>query len=153
MCQDTKQTQPVAMKPMLGALLRAPGTAIVERIAADLVAAGYDDIRPSHFSVFQQLPTEGGRLTMLAERAQITKQSMGALVEHLVAGGYLERVPDPADGRAQIIRRTARGWQVEQIARTSISRLEAEWGDALGEERMQQLRQTLTDLAELLKRT
>jgi DNA-binding MarR family transcriptional regulator len=141
------------MTPMLGALLRAPGAAIVERIASDLVAAGYSDIRPSHFSVFQQLPAEGGRLTLLAERAQITKQSMGALIDQLVTTGYLERVPDPADGRAQIIRRTARGWQVEQIARASISELESEWADALGAERMQQLRQTLTDLAELLERT
>jgi DNA-binding MarR family transcriptional regulator len=141
------------MTPMLGALLRAPGAAIVERIASDLVAAGYSDIRPSHFSVFQQLPAEGGRLTLLAERAQITKQSMGALIDQLVTTGYLERVPDPADGRAQIIRRTARGWQVERIARASISELESEWADALGAERMQQLRQTLTDLAELLERT
>ncbi len=153
MSQDVEPTRPVVMTPMLGALLRAPGAAIVERIASDLVAAGYSDIRPSHFSVFQQLPAEGGRLTLLAERAQITKQSMGALIDQLVTTGYLERVPDPADGRAQIIRRTARGWQVERIARASISELESEWAEALGAERMQQLRQTLTDLAELLERT
>ena len=152
MCQQPVSGQQVTLTPMLGALLRAPGVAIVKRIAADLAAAGHTDLRPSHFSVFQPLPAEGGRLTMLAERAQITKQSMGALVDQLVAGEYLERVADPADGRAQIIVRTERGWQVERIARASIAQLEDEWSEALGHERMLQLRQTLTDLAALLDR-
>ena len=143
-------TNQIEMTPMLGALLRAPEAAIVARIAADLAAAGYTDLRPAHFSVFQQLPTEGGRLTALAERAQMTKQSMGALVEHLVQCGYLERVVDPTDGRAQIIRRTDRGWNVERIARGSIQQLEDEWGAALGHERMQQCRQFLEDLSAIL---
>lgn len=152
MRQDADLAGQIEMTPMLGALLRAPGAAIVARIVAALADAGYNDVRPSHFSVFQQLPAEGGRLTMLAERTQMTKQSMGVLVDHLVTTGYLERAADPSDGRAQIIRRTERGWQVERIARVSISQLEADWAEALGEERMHQLRQTLTDLAALLDR-
>jgi DNA-binding MarR family transcriptional regulator len=143
-------TQQPEMTPMLGALLRAPGAAIVARIAADLARAGHTDLRPAHFSVFQQLPAEGGRLTVLADRAQMTKQSMGALVEHLVRAGYLERIVDPTDGRAQIIRRTDRGWDVERIARASIQQLEDEWGEALGHERVQQCRQFLADLSGLL---
>lgn len=89
-------------------------------------------------------------MTALAVRAQITKQSMGALVNHLVTNGYLERVEDPSDGRAHIIRRTERGWQVERIARASIQQIEHEWGEALGHERMQQCREFLKDLAALL---
>ena len=145
-------TKQITMTPMLGALLRAPAAAIVTRIAVDLVAAGHTDLRPAHFSVFQQLPAEGARLTELAERAQMTKQSMGALVDHLVQAGYLERVADPSDGRAQIIRRTEPGWQVERIARTSIQQLEEEWGDALGHEQVRQLRQILENLGAILDR-
>jgi DNA-binding MarR family transcriptional regulator len=143
--------EPVRMERMLGALLRIPFQAINARIARNLAAAGYTDLRPAQFSVFQHLPREGARLTDLAERAQMTKQSMGALVGHLEAGGYLERVPDPVDGRAQIIRRTDRGWAVERLARASIQALEEEWGQWLGKERLQHCRAFLSDLAALLE--
>lgn len=142
--------QPVVMTRLLGALLRLPLQAINARIAADLAAAGYADLRPAHFSVFQYLPAEGARATELAERAQMTKQSMGDLVDYLEGHGYVERVPDPADRRARIVRRTERGWAVERAARASIQHLEDEWGRHLGEERMRQFRTTLEDLAAML---
>src|SRR3712207_8110617 len=41
-----------------------------------------------------------------SERAGMTKQSMGYLVDYLQQHGYLERVPDPDDQRAQTIRIT-----------------------------------------------
>jgi DNA-binding MarR family transcriptional regulator len=135
---------------MLGAMLRTPLRAITARVGADLAAAGYDDLRPAHFVVFQNLPAEGANATTLAERAEITKQSMGYLLDHLERHGYIERVPDPTDQRARIVRRTARGWAVEWAARASIQRLEDEWSAHLGEERMQQFRAVLVDLGVLL---
>lgn len=139
------------MERMLGALLRIPFQAINARIVRDLEAAGFEDLRPAHFTVFQHLPAGGGRQTELAERAQMTKQSMGALVDHLVSGGYLERAQDPEDGRAKIVQRTDRGWEVERIARQSIRQLEEEWGEKLGRERLRECRQFLQDLAVLLE--
>ena len=57
------------------------------------------------------------RSPTLAERAQMTKQSMGELVRHLEAHGYVERMPDPADGRAKLVRATDRGREVYAIVR------------------------------------
>ncbi len=121
----------VNMDRMLGALLRLPSQAIVERIARDLSRAGHDDLSPAQFVVFQYLPAEGARTTELAERAGITKQSMSALVQALIANGYLARQPDPSDRRAAIIVRTATGWEIERIAREAISELVDEWRNAL----------------------
>ncbi len=143
--------QQPALTPMIGALLRAPLQAINARIAADLAAAGYGDLRPAHFAVFQYLPAEGAHATALAERAQMTKQSMGYLIDHLEQRGYVERVPDPADQRARVVRRTARGWAVDQTARASIGRLEDEWGARIGAERMREFRAVLADLGTLLQ--
>lgn len=39
----------------------------------------------------------------LAEEARMTKQSMGELVAYLERRGYVERLPDPRDGRARIV--------------------------------------------------
>ena len=46
-------------------------------------------------------------MSVLAERAAITKQSMAELVAHLERHGYVERVPDPTDRRAKLVRSTA----------------------------------------------
>jgi DNA-binding MarR family transcriptional regulator len=86
-----------------------------------------------------------GQLADLAARAAMTKQSMGALVDDLERGGYVVRIPDPADGRARIVRRTERGWMVEQVARASVRAFEAEWVAHVGEERMRQFRSVLEE--------
>ncbi len=89
--------------------------------------------------VFQHLLLEGMHLTELAERAQITKQSMGYLVDYLQERGYVERVPDLVDGRARVTRQIVQG-------------IEEDWACRLGEHKMDQLRQLLKELiAELEK--
>src|SRR5215467_15194486 len=105
---------------MIGALLRIPREAAIKQVVAGLVAAGFGDVRPAHFTVFQHLPPEGMRLTALAEAALLTKQSMGYLVDDLETLGYVERVPDPADRRAKLVRLTTRGWQVDDTVRAVI---------------------------------
>lgn len=136
---------------MIGALLRIPFQAINARLDTELAAAGFADLRPAHFSVFQHLPTDGARVTELAERAQITKQSMGYLVDYLEERGYVERVPDPVDGRAAIVRLTERGRAVDRTAREIIGNIEDEWARQLSVRRMHQLRDSLRRLVEILE--
>ncbi len=135
------------LEPMLGALLRRPLRALTLRVASDLAAAGFTDLRPAHLTVFQQLDADGSRLTDLAARAQMTKQSMGALIDDLARWGYLERIPDPADGRARIVRRTERGWAVERTARASVRAFETEWTARIGAARMARFRSVLEEFA------
>jgi DNA-binding MarR family transcriptional regulator len=136
---------------MLGALLRIPFQAIVARIYAGLVARGFTDLRPAHFVVFQLIKPEGSRVTELADQAQITKQSMGALVDHVEACGYIERLPDPTDRRAKIVRLTERGWALDAAAREILKQTEEEWEQQLGVGRMDDLKQILRDLTDLLE--
>ena len=137
---------------MLGAMLRIPFQAIVARIDEGLRARGFTDLRPAHFVIFQHIHGEGSRITQLAEQAQITKQSIGSLVDHMVACGYVERVPDPDDGRAKIVRLTDRGWELNNAAREILSNIEQEWAEYLGYERMAQLKQILKDLIVMIER-
>jgi DNA-binding MarR family transcriptional regulator len=115
-----------------------------------LHAAGYDDLRPAHAAVFANLRGEGSRAVDVADRAGMTKQSMGYLVDYLVERGYLERMPDPTDGRAQLIRLTPRGWDAEQAGNAAFAAIEAEWSARLGDERWAELRTLLTQLLETL---
>src|SRR6266700_5494044 len=97
-------------RPNIGILLRDPVQEVIRRVSVGLADAGFDDLRPAHTAVFQHIEAGGSRLTDLAERAQITKQSMGYLIDHLEERGYLERRPDPTDRRAALVCLTERGW-------------------------------------------
>jgi DNA-binding MarR family transcriptional regulator len=120
-------------------LLMMLGEQFSVRVYEGYAAAGFDDIRPAHQVVFDLLSHEGDRVVDLAKRADTTKQAMGYLVAYLEERGYLERVPDPKDGRAQIVRRTTRGWDVTRVARHLILQIQQEWGEQFGTERMEQL--------------
>ena len=115
-------------------------------MSAGLADAGFDDLRPAHTAVFQHIDANGSRLTDLADRAQITKQSMGYLVDYLEQHGYVERRPDPSDRRAALVCLTERGWDQVRTALGIIAALEQEWTDALGEPRVEQLRALLDEL-------
>ena len=135
---------------MIGALLMIPAQEITRRVSAALLLQGFTDYRPTYQMVFQWCRPEGSRLTELAERAGITKQSMGEIIDALEQRGYVERIPDPTDGRAILIRRTQRGWQVNRVAREVVEQIQQEWAQTLGEERFRHLLEILRQLALLL---
>ncbi|WP_052889398.1 MarR family winged helix-turn-helix transcriptional regulator [Thermogemmatispora carboxidivorans] len=136
---------------MIGALLRIPFQQTVARVYQRLTEAGYTDLRPTHFVLLQQLRPEGMRVTELASLAQMTKQSMGAIVDYVEERGYIERIPDPRDGRARLVRLTPRGREVERVARAAIAELESEWAQYLGHERFAALRSALQDLVTFIE--
>jgi DNA-binding MarR family transcriptional regulator len=109
-------------------------------------AAGYTDIRPGHGCVFGTIDPEGSRLTDLAERAGMTKQTVGEVASDLEKLGYVERVPDPSDGRAKIIRMTERGREAQAIGRGLIDGIERDWAERFGAERVAVLRDLLEDI-------
>ncbi len=131
----------------LDQLLRVPFQALVAELHRRLAEAGFGDIRPAYTSVFALLDEHGMRLGELAERAQLTKQLMNYLVTTLEQLGYVERAPDPTDGRARIVRLTARGLQASQAGRRIIFEIEADWAARAGGKRMRRLRSDLETLA------
>jgi DNA-binding MarR family transcriptional regulator len=136
--------------PNLGNLLRDPAFFINERLLERVAAAGFSDIRIAHTAVFQHVLDAGSRITELAERAQLTKPTVVYLVNDLEAMGYVERIPDPDDGRAKLVRLTARGHTARTTGRAAIAEIETEWRAALGEQRLAQLRQLLLELRAFL---
>ena len=133
----------------VGLLLFLPYRAMETRVFDELTAAGFDDITPAQARIFQRIAPEGSRLTDLAAQAGITKQSAGFLVDQLERTGYVERVPDPADRRARLVRVAERGALSVEASRGIVARVEGEWTDHLGQRRMAQLRSILSDLREI----
>jgi DNA-binding MarR family transcriptional regulator len=119
------------------------------RVFEALAAAGFTDFTPSQARVFQRIAPDGSRLTDLAEQAAITKQSAGFLVDQLERAGYVERVPDPSDARARLVRVAERGRRAIPLAAAVVAEVENEWAAHLGQRRMEQLRDTLARLREI----
>jgi DNA-binding MarR family transcriptional regulator len=116
-------------------------------IAKGAVLAEFErDLRPTHGCVFRFVRGDGMRLTELAGLAGMTKQSVGELVDDLVGLGYVERAPDPADGRAKLIRLTPRGAEAQREGFRLFARLEARWAKRFGAERLALLRETLEEI-------
>ena len=130
----------------LAILLREPFRAMSARLMERLVERGHPEVRFAHGNVFQYLDDEGTRVSLLAERAQVSKQAMAQLVAHLEAHGYVERVADPGDRRAKLVRATDRGRDVYTIARELMAEVDAHLIERLGEAKLQRLRALLAEL-------
>jgi DNA-binding MarR family transcriptional regulator len=132
----------------VGVLLFIPYRHMEQRVLAAVTAGGHD-ISLAQARLFQRLDRDGSRLTDLARAAQMSKQAAAFLVDELEAGGYVERVPDPTDRRARLIRITPRGRDVVAVALDVQRQIEAEWEVRLGPRRMADLRDTLEELREI----
>ncbi|MFT4706054.1 MAG: DNA-binding MarR family transcriptional regulator [Bradymonadia bacterium] len=110
------------------------------------------DLRTAHTTLFPHIDFEGTRLTELALRLGVSKQAVGQLVNELVEMGAFERVPDPDDGRARLVR-FARGKDAVVAGLEVLLEVEAELRDRLGDAAIEVLHGTLVALeAELLDR-
>jgi DNA-binding MarR family transcriptional regulator len=127
----------------LGVALREAFIAVNDLVLARLVASGHVAVRPAHGVVFQYLDDAGTTVSLLADRAQMTKQAMAELVAHLETHGYVTRTPDPKDRRAKLVVPTDRGREVIAIAQGLVPELEARVTAGLGEDRLRALREDL----------
>ena len=128
------------------ALLSQVRDAVGAELFARLTALGFAELRPAHGCVFGNIDDEGSRLTDLAARSGFTKQSVGEAVADLQKLGFVERVSDPADGRAKIIQLTPHGREALAASQEIFADIEGRFAEDVGEERYAQFRETLLEL-------
>ena len=135
--------------PHVGAMMRVVWQWVWKEIYSGVVAAGVDDVNPAHVALFGYPGLDRQRPSELAERLQITRQSVNDLLCHLEQHGYLTRRPDPSDGRARVVRLTARGRRLQETIHDQARAAEQHIADALGTSRFAQLQRALEDLTTL----
>jgi len=144
MTSDSKKL-PIEI-PLTG-LLDIAFDAMIAEFRTELEKSEFMDIRPTHGCVFRFVKDGGGmRLTEIAERANMTKQSVGEIVDDLAARGYVKRVPDPNDRRAKLICLTERGEEAQAYGFRLFAEVEKRWAERYGAERIASLRETLEEI-------
>jgi len=132
--------------PMAG-LFEIAKDAFFEDFRAELEQTEFADIRPTHGCVFRFVKGGGLRLTVLAEMAGMTKQSVGEIVDDLEVRGYVKRIPDPDDKRAKIICLTERGERAQATGLALFAKVEKQWAKRYGAERIARVRELLEEVA------
>ncbi len=134
----------------IGAMLRVVWQWVRDQLQAGVAIAGYDDLSAAHVALWRHPGLDGLRPSQLAEQLGITKQSVNDLLGHLERRGYLERVPDAADGRVRVIRLTPLGRQLEQTIYSEAQAAQMRIAEILGPQRFAQLHSSLELLVEVL---
>lgn len=95
--------------------------------------AARDQVGAAIVHVTRHLDLAGSRLTVLAERAGMSKQAMGDLVDQCEAWGLVQRQADPRDARAKRIAFTAAGLGWLHAFQAAVQQAEAEFRDGVGD--------------------
>lgn len=110
------------------------------------------ELRPAHTNLFPHIELEGSRLTDIAQKLGISKQAVSQLVSDLEGAGMLERVPDPRDGRAKLVRFTNNKGATLMDGMQVLFKVDKELIQSIGKEEMAQFHQTLLKLQGELER-
>ena len=96
--------------------------------------AARNKVSAAHIHITRHLSLRGDRLTTLAHRAGMSKQSMMTLVNQCEAWGLVVRNPDPVDGRASIVEFTNDGLLWLNAFKRSVAQAETEFKEEVGKE-------------------
>lgn len=88
----------------------------------------------------------GTRPSVLADRSALSRPAMAEVLDELEEPGYLRRVDDPRDGRAKLVKLTARGRDCVAAARIALSELEAQFEEVVGRRSYAMIRRSLQEL-------
>lgn len=131
----------------LGILLALGYQEFVRQLRANLAEQGFDDLGRSDGFVFRALNATSMTVSELADRLEISKQGAGQIIEDMEQRGYVERRPDPHDGRSRQVHLSARGEQALAAAQRFHQLYERRLARAHGEQHIATLRLLLTAMA------
>lgn len=102
------------------------------RVIEIMVHAGYPEMRLAYVNLTRNLDIEGTTITELANRAAMTKQAMGELVDQCEKIDIVERTADPKDRRVWIVKFTSRGLIWLNELKNAVTQVETEMIEVIG---------------------
>lgn len=109
---------------------------------------GHASVQPGHVGVLANIDTEGTRIAGIAARLGVTRQAASQMVAELERRGWVERTPDPKDGRAVLARHTANGRRLLTDALEQMDEIERHYASVIGPRRFDGLKKALRTIAD-----
>ena len=100
------------------------------------------------FEPYISMIGEGCRLTELAERLEISKQSCNQTANQMEKAGYIQRVPDPLDGRGKVVVLTSQGKNLVKDGYQVITAIAQDFDGLIGSKKLATLTELLLKLAQ-----
>lgn len=125
MSSYTQDEIDAARQESLGRLLLNAHRAYMSAFTEQLRAYIDDDrINASLVNIMIHISAEGVRVADIAESTHMTRQSASQFVNELEVMGYVEKTPDPRDGRAALVHLSAEGLEIMRYALEVKKKLE-----------------------------
>ena len=133
----SKKTATVDLSWRQGTMARVMSVAVQrmhERVISMMIEAGYTEMRLAHVNLTRNLDLEGNTITELANRASMTKQAMGELVDQCESIDLVKRTADPNDRRVWIVKFTDSGLVWLGELKKAVDKVEAEMIEIIGDD-------------------
>lgn len=130
-----------------GLLLGHAYESFVQELHAHLTANGATVVGASYGFVLRTLDVAAVTTSQLGDRLGITAQGAAKIVDDMVAAGYVERRPDPADGRAKRLYLSPEGRELLDRVRAFHADFERRLAERLGAEEVATTREVLSRVA------
>ena len=134
------------------ALMRAARGSYARAIAAQLAAAGFDDLPRNGGFVLGGMANYGGSAGEMIHGLGISKQAASQLIDTLVVRGYLTREINQDDRRRMVIDLTERGRSAAASVRAGVEAIDAELARMISPAQLAGLRAGLEALGEIKDR-
>lgn len=112
---------------------------------------GNQAIRQAHITLFPYIDFAGSRLTSIAAQMGVSKQAISQLIAELEEMGLVERIDDPSDGRAKLVRFSSAGRSRILSGLEVLQEVACEFAAQIGQEQMDALHGALLKLERLLE--
>ncbi|MFI6321681.1 MarR family winged helix-turn-helix transcriptional regulator [Nonomuraea sp. NPDC050556] len=131
-----------------GILLGLAYNQFVSELHDYLGELGFTHLKPAFGFSFKVLAVESMTTSGLAVRLGVTPQGAAKTVEEMVAAGFVERVPDPADARSRLLVLTPRAHALLAAGHEFHQEFERRLAASLGAEKVGALREVLDAIVE-----
>lgn len=117
----------------------------------EMVALGYPYFAEACSNILRFVDPKGVGQAAIVKRMGLSKQAVQQLIDELVSEGVLRRMPDPDDGRSNIIVLTQAGLAALHDANLVKRKIEQKYMKLLGQSKLTQLNEMLDALADDLQ--
>lgn len=132
----------------LGRLLLASVIHWQDVLVLGLQKKGFRNFRASHMNLLRHIDFEGTRITEIARRSRVSKQTVGELIAGCEAENLVKVVPDASDGRAKLVTFTKLGKSIIVAEREIMEKMDEQLALVLGGDGLASLREMLAILAQ-----